>query len=160
LVTGKSRPSNEQLLLADASIAVAAARFNQKIVDGLLEGALCALRDHGLSGSDVRVVRVPGAFELPLATQVLARTRRYDAIVALGAVIRGDTPHFEYVCRECSRGLSRVSLAFDVPVGFGVLTCDTVAQATARSVVGGDNKGKDAALAAIEMVRLLRQLGS
>jgi 6,7-dimethyl-8-ribityllumazine synthase len=104
------------------------------------------------------VVRVPGAFELPLAAQRLARLRRYDAIVALGAVIRGQTPHFDFVCTECATGLGRVSLEFEVPVGFGVLTCDTVDQAMDRAGGKSGNKGADAVLAALEMASLLRQL--
>jgi 6,7-dimethyl-8-ribityllumazine synthase len=104
------------------------------------------------------VVRVPGAFELPLAAHRLARLRRHDAIVALGAVIRGQTPHFDFVCTECAAGLNRVSLEFEVPVGFGVLTCDTVDQAMDRAGGKGGNKGADAVLAALEMANLLRQL--
>lgn len=147
-----------QVVARDARIAVVAARFNEVIVRSLVEGAIDALRRHGAAETDIHIVRVPGAFELPLAVHRLARTRRYDGIVALGAVVRGQTPHFEFVCNECAAGLSRVSLEFEVPVGFGVLTCDTVDQALDRAGSKSGNKGADAAIATLEMVNLLRQL--
>lgn len=147
-----------QLTLRDAKFCVLAARFNDRIVEDLVRGALDALRRHGTADSAVDLVRVPGAFELPLAAKKLARTRQYDAIIALGVVIRGATPHFDYVCSECAAGLNRVSLEFELPIGFGVLTCDTVDQALERSGIKHGNKGADAALAAIEMVSLLRQI--
>jgi 6,7-dimethyl-8-ribityllumazine synthase len=147
-----------QLNLRDAKFCVLAARFNDRIVEDLVRGALDALRRHGVADSAVDLVRVPGAFELPLAAKKAARTRQYDGLVALGVVIRGATPHFDYVCSECAAGLSRVSLEFELPVGFGVLTCDTVDQAVERAGVKHGNKGADAALAAMEMVSLLRQI--
>lgn len=147
-----------QLSLRDAKFCVLAARFNDRIVEDLIRGALDALRRHGVGDSAIDLVRVPGAFELPLAAKKLARTRQYDALVALGVVIRGATPHFDYVCSECTAGLARVSLEFELPVGFGVLTCDTVDQALERAGVKHGNKGADAAVAAIEMVSLLRQI--
>jgi 6,7-dimethyl-8-ribityllumazine synthase len=147
-----------QLNVRDAKFCILAARFNDRIVEDLVRGALDALRRHGVPDTAVDVVRVPGAFELPLAAKKVARTRQYDGLVALGVVIRGATPHFDFVCGECAAGLSRVSLEFDLPIGFGVLTCDTVDQAVERSGVKHGNKGADAALAAIEMVSLLRQI--
>ncbi len=147
-----------QLNVRDAKFCVLAARFNDRIVEDLVRGALDALKRHGLSDSDVDLVRVPGAFELPLAAKRAARTRQYDGLIALGVVIRGATPHFDYVCSECAAGLSRVSLEFELPVGFGVLTCDTVDQAVERAGIKHGNKGADAALATIEMVSLLRQI--
>jgi 6,7-dimethyl-8-ribityllumazine synthase len=147
-----------QLTVRDAKFCVLAARFNDRIVEDLVRGALDALKRHGVPDSAVDVVRVPGAFELPLAAKKLARTRQYDGIVALGVVIRGATPHFDYVCSECAAGLNRVSHEFDLPIGFGVLTCDTVDQAIERAGVKHGNKGADAALAAMEMVSLLRQI--
>lgn len=147
-----------QLNLQDAKFCLLAARFNDRIVEDLIRGALEALRRHGVAESAVDLVRVPGAFELPLAAKKVARLGQYDAIVALGVVIRGGTPHFDYVCGECIAGLNRVSLEFEVPVGFGVLTCDTVDQALERAGIKHGNKGADAALAAIEMVSLLRQI--
>jgi 6,7-dimethyl-8-ribityllumazine synthase len=147
-----------QLTVRDARFCVLAARFNDRIVDDLVRGALDSLRRHGVPDSAVDVVRVPGAFELPLAAKKLARTRQYDGLVALGVVIRGATPHFDYVCSECAAGLNRVSHEFDLPIGFGVLTCDTVDQAIERAGVKHGNKGADAALAAMEMVSLLRQI--
>ena len=138
-----------------SSFAIATSRFNAAIVDRLLEGALEALRRTGTERDDVTLVSVPGAFELPVAA--LRLTRNHDAVIALGCVVRGETPHFKYVSEAAAQGLQRVSLDSGVPVGFGVLTTDTVEQALARS--GGDhgNRGYDAALAAIEMVSLLRE---
>lgn len=144
--------------MRDAKFCVLAARFNDRIVEDLIRGALDALHRHGVAESAIDLVRVPGAFELPLAAKRVARTRQYDALIALGAVIRGATPHFDYVCGECAAGLSRVSLEFEVPIGFGLLTCDTVDQALERSGIKHGNKGADAALAAMEMAGLLRQL--
>jgi 6,7-dimethyl-8-ribityllumazine synthase len=147
-----------QLNVRDARFCILAARFNDRIVEDLVRGALDVLKRHGIADTSVDLVRVPGAFELPLAAKRLARTRQYDGLIALGVVIRGATPHFDYVCGECAAGLARVSREFEVPVGFGVLTCDTVDQAIERSGVKHGNKGADAALAAIEMVSLLRQI--
>lgn len=143
---------------AHRRFAVVASRFNQSIVEKLVDGALDALVRHGASVDDIDVVWVPGAWELPLAAQRLLTTERYDALVALGAVIRGDTPHFDYVAGESSRGLARVSAEFDTPVGFGVLTCDDDEQANARAGGAHGNKGWDAALAALEMVDLFARL--
>ena len=139
-------------------IAVAASRFNQFIVDQLLEGAVDALSRQGVDDSDQLLVWVPGAYELPLMADRLASTGKFDAIVALGAVIRGGTPHFEYVAGECARGLSRVSLEHGIPVIFGVLTTDNIEQALERAGTGDGNKGFDSVLAAIEMVATLRDL--
>jgi 6,7-dimethyl-8-ribityllumazine synthase len=147
-----------QLTVRDARFCILAARFNGRIVEDLIRGALDALHRHGVPDSAVDLVRVPGAMELPLAAKKLARTRQYEGLIALGVVIRGATPHFNYVCGECASGLSRVSQEFEVPVGFGVLTCDTVDQAVERAGVKHGNKGADAALAAVEMVSLLRQI--
>ena len=134
-------------------------RFNGAITESLLEAALAALRRHGAPETQVTLVRVPGAFELPLAAQQLAASATpYDALIALGCVIRGGTPHFEYVCRACTDGLLQVGLKFNIPVGFGVLTTDTTAQAEARAGGAEGNKGTDAALTVIEMVGVLRSL--
>ncbi|MDP2322774.1 MAG: 6,7-dimethyl-8-ribityllumazine synthase [Gammaproteobacteria bacterium] len=147
-----------QLIARDVRIVILAARFNELIVRNLVDGAVDALKRHGAGEPDIHIVRVPGAFELPLAAQQLARSHRYDGITALGAVIRGQTPHFDFVCTECAAGLNRVSLEHGVPVGFGVLTCDTVDQALDRAGGKSGNKGADAVLATLEMVHLLRQL--
>jgi 6,7-dimethyl-8-ribityllumazine synthase len=143
---------------AGRRIAVVASRFNETVTRSLVEGALDALVRHGVAFDDVDVVWVPGAWELPIATRKAMSTERYEAVVALGAVIRGDTPHFDYVAGEASRGLADASRDSDVPVGFGLLTCDTLEQALQRA--GGDhgNKGWDAAVAALEMADLLDQL--
>jgi len=137
---------------------VLASRFNEVITQRLVDGALDALVKHGASYDDVDLVWVPGAWELPAAARRALVTERYDAAVAVGAVIRGETPHFEYVAGEAARGLADVSAEFDRPIGFGLLTCDNMAQAEARA--GGDhgNKGWDAALAALEMTDLFAQL--
>ncbi len=146
------------LQVRGARFVLLVSRFNSFVVDSLLEGALDTLRRHGAEEGDLHVVRVPGAFEMPLVAARLAKTGDYDAIVALGAVIRGGTPHFEYVAGECTKGLSTVSMQHDIPVGFGVLTVDTIEQAIERAGTKAGNKGAEAALSAIEMVNVLRNL--
>jgi 6,7-dimethyl-8-ribityllumazine synthase len=143
---------------AGRRFAVVASRFNQHVVERLVDGALDALVRHGVSADDVDVVWVPGAWELPLAARRLLVTERYDAIVAVGAVIRGDTPHFDFVAGEASRGLATAGAEFDTPIGFGLLTCDNDEQAQARAGGAHGNKGWDAALAALEMVDLFARL--
>jgi 6,7-dimethyl-8-ribityllumazine synthase len=138
--------------------AVVASRFNQAIVERLMDGALDALVRHGVSADDVDVVGVPGAWELPMAARRLLASERYEGLVAVGAVIRGDTPHFEYVAGEASRGLAQASTDFDTPIGFGLLTCDNQEQAEARAGGAHGNKGWDAALAALEMADLFDRL--
>jgi len=140
-------------------IAIVAARFNHFVVDKLVAGAVETLTSAGISAQDLDIVRVPGAFEIPLAARKLAASRHYDAIVTLGAVIRGGTPHFDYVAGECARGVSDAARDSGLPVVFGVLTCDTLEQATERAGGAHGNKGADAALAAIEMADLLSKLG-
>ncbi len=139
-------------------IAVVASRFNENITRPLVDGALDALVRHGTSFDDVDVIWVPGAWELPIAVRRAMASERYAAVVALGAVIRGDTPHFDYVAGEASRGLSEASRDSDIPLGFGLLTCDTMEQALARAGGEHGNKGWDAALAALEMADLLDQM--
>jgi len=142
----------------DAKFCLLAARFNSFIVERLVEGAVDTLVRHGVDRDAIEIVRVPGAWEMPIAAQRLARSGRYDAIIALGAVIRGGTPHFDYVAGECTKGLAHVSLAENLPVIFGVLTTDTIEQAVERAGTKAGNKGAEAALSAIETVSLLRQL--
>jgi len=137
---------------------IVASRFNDFIVDRLVDGAVDTLTKHGVTPSDIEVVRVPGAFETPLALKKLAETRRFNALIALGCVIRGATAHFDFVAGEASRGISHVSLTHDVPVGFGLLTVDTIEQAIERAGTKGGNKGADAALAAIQMATLFKKL--
>ena len=139
-------------------VAIVAARFNDFIVASLLKGAIEAWEARGGTAQDLLVARVPGAFELPIAVKRLAASGRYHAVVALGCVIRGDTPHFEYVAGECARGLQLASLETGVPVAFGVLTVNTVEQALERAATGGDNKGAEAMLTALEMAALVGQL--
>jgi|SRR5438093_6605028 6,7-dimethyl-8-ribityllumazine synthase len=138
--------------------AVVASRFNESVTQKLLDGALDALVRHGAAADDVDVVWVPGAWELPAVCRRLLVTERYDALVAVGAVIRGETPHFDFVAGEASRGLARASTEFDTPIGFGLLTCDTLLQAEARAGGAHGNKGWDAALAALEMADLFDRL--
>ncbi len=139
-------------------MAILAARFNADITDRLVEGALRALLEHGASNADIEVVRVPGAWELPQAAARAVQVGRFGAIVALGCVIRGETPHFEYVCSQATLGLGEVARASEVPIAFGVLTTDDADQARARAGSGPDNKGYEAAMAALEMVSAFRQL--
>ncbi|HUL46154.1 MAG TPA: 6,7-dimethyl-8-ribityllumazine synthase [Steroidobacteraceae bacterium] len=139
-------------------VAIVAARFNDFIVASLLKGATAAWTERGGAAEDLAVVRVPGAFELPLAAKKLAASGRYDALVALGCVIRGDTPHFEYVAGECARGLQQASLETGVPVAFGVLTVETVDQALERAATNAGNKGAEAMETALEMASLLTRL--
>ncbi len=145
---------------ASANYAVAVAKFNSFIVDRLLDGALDMLKKHGVMDKDITIVKVPGALELPLAVKKLVSSENYGAVIALGAVIRGDTPHFEYVAGECVKGLNHVSLESNIPVALGVLTVDTIEQAIERAGTKAGNKGADAALTAMEMLSLLRQLES
>jgi 6,7-dimethyl-8-ribityllumazine synthase len=147
-----------ELVIRDARIAILVSRFNGFIVESLLAGALDALKRHGADERDLQIIRVPGAFEIPVVAQRLAASKRFDALIALGAVIRGGTPHFEYVAGECTKGLAAVSLKYDVPVAFGVLTVDTIEQAIERAGTKAGNKGAEAALSAIEMISLLRSL--
>ena len=142
----------------DARIVIVASRFNARVVDALVEGAVAALTEHELAESNLRIVRVPGAFELPSAVRLVIEYDDPDAVIVLGAVIRGETPHFDYLSSACTDGLSLINVEQDVPLSFGVLTTDTGEQALARA--GGDkgNKGREAALAVLEMIDLGRQL--
>jgi 6,7-dimethyl-8-ribityllumazine synthase len=147
-----------ELTVQGAQFCLVVSRFNGYIVESLLKGAIDTLKRHGADDNDLQVVYVPGAFEMPLAVQRIAAKKQFDAIIALGAVIRGGTPHFEYVAGECTKGLATVSLQHDVPVAFGVLTVDTIEQAIERAGTKAGNKGAEAAMSAIEMVNLLRGL--
>ena len=142
----------------DARFALVAARFNSFIVQSLISGAADALRRHGVADANIHLIWAPGAFELPLVAQRLAASERYDGIVALGAVIRGGTPHFEYVASECTKGLASVALEYDLPIGFGVLTVDSIDQAVERAGTKAGNKGAEAAMSVLEMVSLLHRL--
>ena len=146
------------LQVRDLRFAVLASRFNEFVVEPLIRGALDTLRRLGASDSQVELVRVPGAFDMPVVARKLALSRRYDAIIAVGAVIRGQTPHFDLVAGECTAGLARVAQETGVPVAFGVLTTETTEQAIERAGGKAGNKGADAAQAAIELANLLRRL--
>jgi 6,7-dimethyl-8-ribityllumazine synthase len=147
-----------ELLVRDLRFGVVITRFNDFVVEPLLRGALDALKRHGAADKQIEIVRVPGAFDLPVAARKLALSRRYEALIALGAVIRGQTPHFDYVAGECASGLARIALESGVPIAFGVLTTDTMEQAVDRAGGKAGNKGADAALTALEMANLLRRL--
>lgn len=140
-------------------VGIVAARFNEFIVSKLISGAEDGLQRHGVSCNDIDLVWVPGAFELPLAAKKMAKSGTYDAVICLGAVIRGSTPHFDYVSAEVSKGVANVSLDSEVPVVFGVLTTDSIEQAIERAGTKAGNKGFDAASTAIEMANLLKQIG-
>ena len=142
-----------------AKFTLVVGRFNSAIVDNLCAGAIDTLRRQGVPEANITVVRVPGAYEIPLAAKRVAAKGGADAIIALGAVIRGGTPHFEFVAGECSSGLARVSLDHEIPIAFGVLTTDTIEQAVERSGTKAGNKGADAAMTALEMISLLRNIG-
>ncbi len=148
------------LIRCDAPYAIVASHFNSFIVESLLSSAIGTLKQHGVADEHITVIRVPGALELPLVIQRVAMSKKYEAIIALGAVIRGSTPHFDYVAANCSKGLVTVSLQQDIPIIFGVLTVDTIEQAIERAGTKAGNKGADAARAALEMVSLLHQLDS
>jgi len=138
--------------------ALVVGRFNSFVVESLLEGAIDTLTRHGIKHEQIEIIRVPGAFELPLAVKKVADKGKYDAIIALGAVIRGGTPHFEYVAGECVKGIAQVALDSAIPVSFGVLTVDTIEQAIERSGTKAGNKGGEAALSAMEMVSLIKSI--
>jgi len=146
------------LRVQNARFCIVVSRFNSFVVESMLAGAVDALRRHGAQDADVTVVRVPGAFEMPVVIERIAAKGSYDAIVAIGAVIRGGTPHFDYVAGECVKGMAHVSLKHGLPVSFGVLTVDTIEQAIERAGTKAGNKGAEAAMSAIEMVNVLRQL--
>lgn len=143
----------------NANIAIVISRFNSFINESLLSGAIDTLTRMGqVNEANISIIRCPGAVEIPLVAQRVARSDRFDAIIALGSVIRGGTPHFEYVAGECSKGLTHVSLEFDIPVAFGVLTVDSIEQAIERAGTKAGNKGQEAALSALEMINVLSQI--
>lgn len=139
--------------------SIVVGRWNSFVVEHLLEGAVDTLRRHGVSESQITIVRAPGAFEIPLVCKKVAAKGDTDAIIALGAVIRGGTPHFEYVAGECTKGLAMVTMETGIPVAFGVLTVDSIEQAVERSGTKAGNKGEEAAMSALEMVSLLSKIG-
>lgn len=147
-----------KLVIKGKRFALLVARFNSFVVESLLDGAVDCLVRHGADKKDLEVIRVPGAFEMPLAAKKLAAGKKYDAIIALGAVIRGGTPHFEYVAGECTKGLAQVGMQYELPIAFGVLTVDSIEQAIERAGTKAGNKGVEAAMSAIEMVNLMSEL--
>jgi 6,7-dimethyl-8-ribityllumazine synthase len=153
---GEFRPQEGSFSLQNARIAVITARWNAQVTDGLRDGALRALARHNIQA--VEDFYVPGAFELPLAAQRAAKTGRFEAVIILGCVIRGDTPHFDYVCAETTRGIGEVSLKQDIPVAFGLLTTDNLQQAMDRAGDNNENKGEEAALTVLEMLELFKSM--
>ena len=147
-----------QMTAKGLTFAILAARFNDTIVDRLVGGAIDYLARHGAEKTDMTLVRVPGAFEMPLAAKKLAASGKYSAVICLGAVVRGHTPHFDFVAGECTKGLALVSLETGVPVGFGLLTTDNLEQAIERAGTKAGNKGVEAAAAALELVRVMEQI--
>src|SRR5210317_1587479 len=147
----KIRTTEGDPMVRDARFTIVASRFNDFIVDSLLKASLHCLRQHGAADADIDIVRVPGAFEMPVAVGKVAASRRADGIIALGCVIRGGTPHFEYVAGECVKGISQVSLDHGMPIAFGVLTVDSIEQAIERAGTKAGNKGAEAALSVVEM---------
>jgi len=154
----KIKTTEGDVIVRDARFVIVAARFNEFIVESLIKGALHCLRQHGADDGDIEIVRVPGAFEMPVAIEKVAASHRYDGIIALGAVIRGGTPHFDYVAGECVKGITSAGQRHGVPIGNGVLTVDTIEQAIERAGTKAGNKGEEATLAVIEMVNLLRRI--
>lgn len=157
-VAGKLKVIEGKLTTPNGKFAILVARFNSYIVESLLDGAIDTLKRHGVTEDNIEVIRVPGAFEMPIAAQRIAKQNSYSAIIALGAVIRGGTPHFDYVAGECVKGLSQVSLNADIPVSFGVLTVDSIEQAIERAGTKAGNKGAEAAITALEMVNLFNEM--
>ena len=153
---GEFRPQEGNFSVQGARIAVITARWNSQVTDGLRDGALRALARHNVQA--VEDFYVPGAFELPLAAQRAAKTGRFEAVITLGCVIRGDTPHFDYVCSETTRGIGEVSLNQDIPVAFGLLTTDNLQQAMDRAGDNNENKGEEAALTVLEMLELFKNM--
>lgn len=154
-------PVNEisgELLGSNHKIALVVGRFNSFVVESLVTGAIDILTRHSVEESNITVIRVPGAHEIPLVVQQLAKSGNYDGVVALGAVIRGGTPHFDYVAGECAKGLSKIALETAVPIGFGVLTVESIEQAIERSGTKAGNKGAEAALTVVEMINLLKKI--
>ena len=147
-----------KLVASGLKVGIVAARFNEFIVSKLVSGALDGLKRHDVKEEDIDIAWVPGAFEIPLIADKMAKSKKYDAVICLGAVIRGATSHYDYVCSEVSKGIASVSLTSDIPVMFGVLTTDNIEQAIERAGTKAGNKGYDCALGAIEMVNLVRQL--
>jgi 6,7-dimethyl-8-ribityllumazine synthase len=154
----KIKTTEGDVMVRDGRFAIVASRFNEFIVESLIKGALHCLRQHGAVDGNIEIIRVPGAFEMPVAVDKVAATRRFDGIIALGAVIRGGTPHFDYVAGECVKGVTAASVKHGIPVGNGVLTVDTIEQAIERAGTKAGNKGEEATLAVIEMVNLLRRI--
>lgn len=147
-----------KLIAEGKKFGIVVSRFNEFITNKLLEGALDALKRHGALNEDIEIAWVPGAFEIPLIAKKMAESKRYNAVIALGAVIRGETPHFDYVANEVSKGIAKISLDTEVPVIFGVLTTDTIEQAIVRAGTKGGNKGFEAAVTAIEMANLIDEI--
>ena len=154
----KIKTTEGDLIVRDARFAIVASRFNDFIVESLLKASVRCLREHGAADADIEIIRVPGAFELPLAVDKAAASRRFDGVIALGTVIRGGTPHFDYVAGECVKGTAAAAQKHGIPVGMGILTVNTIEQAIERAGTKAGNKGEEATLAVIQMVNTLRRV--
>ncbi len=154
----RTKITEGDLIVRDGRFAIVASRFNDFIVESLIKGSLRCLRQHGAADADIEIIRVPGAYEMPIAVDKVAASRRADGIIALGAVIRGGTPHFDYVSAECIKGIMAAGQKHGIPIGNGVLTVNTIEQAIERAGTKAGNKGEEATLAVIEMVNLLRRI--
>ena len=150
--------SHRGALDSAARIAIVTSRFNSFVVDKLYDGAMQTLQQHNITAEDIVTIKVPGAFEIPVTVKALLDTKKYDAVITLGAVIRGETPHFDYICNECAHGIAQLSIDYGVPVIFGVLTVDNTEQALDRAGDEESNKGSESAAAALEMIGVLRQV--
>lgn len=150
--------SHRGALNSTARIAIVTSRFNSFVVDKLYDGAMQTLQQHNITAEDIVTIKVPGAFEIPVTVKALLDTKKYDAVITLGAVIRGETPHFDYICNECAHGIAQLSIDYGVPVIFGVLTVDNTEQALDRAGDEESNKGSESAAAALEMIGVLRQV--
>jgi 6,7-dimethyl-8-ribityllumazine synthase len=147
-----------KLSLVDKKIAIIASRFNNFICTHLIDGAIDVLKRHGVTDEEITLIRVPGAFEIPSILKKVASTNKYNGIITLGALIRGSTPHFDYIAAEVTKGISQISLQYPIPITFGVLTCDTIEQAIERAGSKAGNKGAESAIALIEMINLYNEI--
>lgn len=157
---GMMKKYEGKLVAKDLKFGIAVSRFNEFLSQRLLEGALDALRRHEVKDENIEVAWAPGSFELPLVVKKMAESEKYNSVIAVGVVIRGDTPHFDYICNEVAKGISRINLETEIPIAFGIITADTIEQAVERAGTKSGNKGFQAAMSAIEMANLVQQIGN
>lgn len=157
---GMMKKYEGKLVAKDLKFGIAVSRFNEFLSQRLFEGALDALRRHEVKDENIEVAWAPGSFELPLVVKKMAESEKYNSVIAVGVVIRGDTPHFDYICNEVAKGISRINLETEIPIAFGIITADTIEQAVERAGTKSGNKGFQAAMSAIEMANLVQQIGN